>query len=202
MPITDIPGPGPLRNPPVPSDRPSPPAPVGSISRRSAERPASGGFSVGQLLGVTAVALLVGLVSGVLLGKAGSSAPQATAPVAPAGPVQTVYVPAPRSDTPSEQDRVNFERTCEDFLRVWVVPAPVEQRRAALAPFMTPEALAGQLAKDQGNLPAGDVAGPPLQARVVGSGGIYLTKLSSGERVEVMATRDAGGRWLVYDVQG
>lgn len=132
----------------------------------------------------------------------GRSTAPAPAPVAvSAGPVEVVYVPAPRTDDPTEVDRVEWERTAQEFLRVWVVPAPVEERRRALAGFMTPEAVAKDAGRSHDRLPVGDVAGPPLHARVVGSGGIYLAKLTSGARVSVMGTRTPDG-WRVYDVQG
>lgn len=193
--ITDIPERGPLRNPPATSAGSQ--RDVAGRGSGPSPRKSRGGRPYRGLW--LAAGLLVG-VGGVLLVRPAPKAP----PVATGGlaPTEVVYVPSTLADTPSEAERVDFERFCQHFLEVWLQPGPVEARRKALEPLMTPTGLRAQLAKDQARLPRGLPVGPPKIANTSPLGGLYLVRLSGGSSVEVIVQRGAGGGWLVDDIQG
>jgi len=113
------------------------------------------------------------------------------------------YVPTTNADaSPKERTRVEIETTVRGFVRAWSMRGTVDERRAALEPYVsTPVMIDAFALADPDDVPQGGLSAPPA---IGGIGDDYAQAFiifvdSTTATVQVVKL-DTG--WRVYQVDG
>jgi len=113
------------------------------------------------------------------------------------------YVPTTNADaSPKERTRVEIETTVRGFVRAWSMRGTVEDRKAALEPYVsTPVMIDAFALADPDDVPRGGLSAPPAVGAVSNdSAHVFVIFVDSTTATVQVVKLDTG--WRVYQVDG